>query len=153
MVGFALLFHRFPSPALAVCMLPLSLLAAALERWISTLCRTVKEAHTYLSMLVFVPMGLGMFLVFSPAAGQGWLRLLPVAGQQLQLEAAMRGGELDPLRMLFLGFATAVLAGLAVVVAADRLERDDVVYGCGLRRLSGAPSGDSATGPTGNGAD
>jgi sodium transport system permease protein len=129
LLGFALLFHRVPPPALAVCLLPLSLLAAALELWISTLCRTVKEAHTYLSMLVFVPMGLGMFMVFSPVAGQGWWKLLPVAGQQLQLEAAMRGGDLDPLRMLFPGFSTALLAGLALVAAADRLERDDVVCG------------------------
>ena len=128
-LGFSLLLHRAPPPALAVCLIPLALLAAALEVWVSTLCRAVKEAHTYLSMLVFLPMGLGMFMVFSPVAGQGWWRILPVAGQQLQVEAGMRGGELDLWRILLLGFGTLVLAGVALVAAANRLERDDVVYG------------------------
>ena len=128
-LGFALLLHRAPPPALAACLIPLALLAAALEVWVSTLCRAVKEAHTYLSMLVFLPMGLGMFMVFSPVAGQGWWRFLPVAGQQLQVDAGMRGGELDLWRILLLGFGTLVLAGVALVAAANRLERDDVVYG------------------------
>jgi sodium transport system permease protein len=127
--GFTLLLHRALPPALLLCLLPLALLAAAMELWISTLCRGVKEAHTYLSMLVFLPMALGMFMVFSPVAGQAWWKFLPVAGQQLQMEAAMRGGELDLLRIILLGFGTLVLAGLALVAAADRLERDDVVYG------------------------
>ena len=129
LAGFALLFHRLPPPALGLCLIPLSLLAAASELWISTLCRGVKEAHTYLSMLVFLPMGMGMFMVFSPSAAHGWWKFVPVAGQQLQLDAGMRGASLDPLAMLFLSFGTAILAGMALLAAADRLEQDDVVYG------------------------
>jgi len=128
-LGFALLLRRVPPWQIAVCLLPLSLLAAALEVWVSTVCRGIKEANTYLSMLVLLPMGLGMAMVFSPVAGQAWWNFLPVAGQQLQLEASMRGGQLDMLRILSLTLATAVLAGLALLAAADRLEQDDVVYG------------------------
>jgi sodium transport system permease protein len=129
LLGFALLFHRLPPAALCLCLTPLTLLAAALELWISTLCRNVKEAHTYLSMLVFLPMGLGMFMVFSPVASHGWWRLLPVAGQQWQLDAAMRGTPLDALAVVSLGCATTILAALALLAAASRLEQDDVVYG------------------------
>jgi sodium transport system permease protein len=129
LAGFALLFHRLPPLALALCLTPLCLLAAALEIWISTLCRGLKEAHTYLSMLVFLPMMVGMFMVFSPVAGHGWWKFVPVAGHQLQLDAGMRGKPLDPLSMLFLGLGTATLAGMALLAAADRLEQDDVVYG------------------------
>jgi sodium transport system permease protein len=127
--GFALLLRRMSSWQIALCMLPLSLLAAALEVWISTVCRSTKEAHTYLSMLIFLPMGLGMFMVFAPVAGQAWWNFLPVTGQQLQLEASMRGGELDMWRILLLMLVTAALAALALLAAADRLEEDDVVYG------------------------
>jgi sodium transport system permease protein len=129
LAGFALLFHRLPPTALALCLIPLCQLAAALEIWTSTLCRGIKEAQTYLSMLVFLPMMVGMFVVFSPVAGHGWWKFLPVAGHQLQLEAGMRGAPLDPLSVLFLGFGTAILAGMALLAAADRLEQDDVVYG------------------------
>jgi len=129
LVGFALVLHRLPPPILTLCLIPLSMLAAALEIWVSTLSRGVKEAHTYLSMLVFLPMMLGMFMVFSPVAGHGWWKLVPVAGQQVFLDAGMRGTPLDPLAMLFLSFATAILAGMALLASANRLEQDDVVYG------------------------
>jgi sodium transport system permease protein len=128
-LGFALLLGRVPPWQIALCLLPLSLLAAALEVWVSTVCRGIKEANTYLSMLVFLPMGLGMTMVFSPLAGQVWWNFLPLAGQQLQLEASMTGGQLDMLRILLLALATVILASLALLAAANRLERDDVVYG------------------------
>jgi sodium transport system permease protein len=127
--GFGVILHRLPPLGLALCFIPLSLLAAALELWVSTFCRGIKEAHTYLSMLVFLPMGIGMFMVFSPVAGAGWWKWMPVAGQQLQLEAGLRGGELHLLAILSLAFATSLVAGMALLAAADRLERDDVVYG------------------------
>ena len=129
LLGFVALFHRVPPPAVAACLIPLALLAAAMEIWVSTLCRGVKEAHTYLSMLVFLPMLVGMFMVFSPVAGHGWWKFLPVAGQQTLLDAGMRGAKLDPMAMLFLSFGTVILAGMALLAAADRMEQDDVVYG------------------------
>ncbi len=74
-------------------LLPMALLASASELAISTACRTLKEAQTYLSMSVFVPMGLGMFAVFVPKAGESWLRLLPVIGQQMQMQGWMAGSQ------------------------------------------------------------
>lgn len=68
-------------------------------------------------------------LVFSPVAGQEWLRFAPIAGHQLLLEAGMRGARLDLAATLFLSFGTAFLAGMALIAAADRLGQDDVVHG------------------------
>ena len=61
---------------------PLACFAAALELLASAACRTTKEANTWLTFVVFVPMMVGMFLVFYPLSGNGWLAL-PVVGQQL----------------------------------------------------------------------
>jgi hypothetical protein len=68
-------------------------------------------------------------MIFSPVAGHGWWKFLPVAGQQLLLDAGMRGAPLDPLAVLLVSCSTALLAGLALLAAANRLEQDDVVYG------------------------
>jgi len=120
---------------LASGLIPLALLAAALELGISTACRTVKEAHTYLSMLTFVPMMVGMFLVFHPKAAAGWAHFLPIAGQQWQLERWANGGGMPlgiPLvQALVLAVLTAAAAACAVLAAANVMERDDVVYGNG----------------------
>lgn len=119
--------------AVAAAVLPLALLAASLQLAISTVCRSAKEAQAYLSMLVFLPMGLGMFQVFFPAAARGWFAFLPVMGQQLQLERWIKGGaggsacQLVPAAAL--GCFTAARALLVLEVAANRLHRDEIVYG------------------------
>jgi len=109
-------------------MLPLALLAAALEVSLSTLCRSVKEAHTYLSMLVFVPMAIGMFGVFFPgSAALG--SLLPVAGQQAQLQRWLGGQPVALLPSLLLGVLTTALAATLIRGTAVWLEHDDAVFG------------------------
>ncbi len=137
--GFAVTWTvaRMPAPtnwpylltALTAGLLPLTLLSAALELLISTNCRTTKEAQTLLSLAVFVPMLLGMAMVFYPRAMPAWLYLLPVAGQQLQLLLSLRGGSANFLQPLILGWTTLAAAVAIVVAAANRLKRDDVVYG------------------------
>jgi sodium transport system permease protein len=109
-------------------MLPLSLFAAALEVGLSTLCSSVKEAHTYLSMLVFVPMAIGMFGVFFPGtAALG--SFLPVAGQQLQLQGWLGGQPVPLLPSLLVGMLTTALAATVLRGTALRLEHDNAVYG------------------------
>jgi sodium transport system permease protein len=132
LAGFAIMFAHagihLPWLAVIAGILPLALLAASLQLLISTVCRAAKEAQTYLSMLVFLPMGLGLFQVFFPAA-RGWFALLPVMGQQLQLERWMKGGPAPFVPAAALGCFTAALALLVLEVAANRLHRDEIVYG------------------------
>jgi sodium transport system permease protein len=109
--------------------LPLSLFAASLQLLISTVCRAVKEAQTYLSMIVFLPMGIGMFLVFFPGVRSLWWDFLPLVGQQRDLELLMNGGEIHLFQPVVLGCLTLTLALLVLLVAANRLYRDEIVYG------------------------
>ena len=114
--------------AVAAGILPLSLLAAALQLLISTICRAAKEAQTYLSMLVFLPMGAGMSQVFFPAA-RGWFAFLPVMGQQWQLEHWIKGAAAPFAQAAALGCFTAAVALLVLQRAANRLQHDEIVYG------------------------
>ena len=110
-------------------LVPLALLAAAVELLISTYCRNVKEAHTYLSLVVFVPMGVGMFLVFSPHVLGTWWFLFPIAGQQSLLSLSMRGNPISAAAPIVLGLVTIALGAVALIGAARLLKKDDVVYG------------------------
>jgi hypothetical protein len=67
--------------------------------------------------------------VFFPAAARGWLAVLPVIGQQLQLERWMKGAAAPFGQAAALGCLTAALAVLVLEVAANRLHRDEIVYG------------------------
>ncbi len=139
LLGFALVFVRAGSvPAkhpllllfgLCAGLVPLALLAASLQLTISTVCRAAKEAQTYLSMLVFLPMGLGLFLTFFPKAAGRWCAWAPVVGQQWQLEHWLKGAGAGFGEAAALGCFTAGLALLVLEIAANRLHRDEIVYG------------------------
>ncbi len=109
-------------------LLPLASLAAALEIGLSTLCGSVKEAHTWLSMLVFVPMVIGMAGVFFPV-NSAFYAALPLAGQQVQLQLWLSGRPVALLPSLFLSSLTIALAVAVLRAAAFWLERDEVIYG------------------------
>jgi sodium transport system permease protein len=139
LLGFALVFATARLPVkiawpgillvIAFGIFPLPLLAASIQLLISTVCRGVKEAQTWLSLIVFLPMGIGLLLVFFPAARQIWCGFLPVVGQQLQLEVLMNGRQVQLLQPILLGCATVSLALLVLLFAANRLQRDEVIYG------------------------
>jgi sodium transport system permease protein len=108
---------------------PLALLAAAVQLLTSTVCRSTKEAQTYLSLIVFLPMGAGMFLVFSPPTAHSWIRLLPLAGSQLLLESFLGGGQAPLLAAIELACATLALTIPVLWMVANRLQRDEIIYG------------------------
>jgi sodium transport system permease protein len=66
-------------------LVPLACLGAAVNIFLAATCRTTKEAHTALRFLAFVPMMVGMFLVFfstGPAGPRGLWLVMPIVGQQ-----------------------------------------------------------------------
>lgn len=107
----------------------LPLLAAAMQLLISTASHAVKEAQTYLSLVVFAPMGVGMLMVFSPLAKHAWLSYFPIVGQQLQLEAWFNGQPSGLWQPLALGYLTLASTFLALMAATNRLRRDEILYG------------------------
>jgi|CZKD01.1.fsa_nt_gi sodium transport system permease protein len=137
-VGFAVVFatagtHISAGPGRllpgALGLVSLPFLAASIQLLISTVSRGVKEAQTYLSLIVFLPMGIGMFLVFSPAAKRAWCNFLPLVGQQLQLEALVNGQGISLFEPVVLGCLTVALAIGILLATANRLQRDEIIYG------------------------
>jgi len=106
-------------------LLPLAGFAAALQLTISTCCRTAKEAQTYLSLLVFVPMGIAMFLVFLASQPPFWIFWIPIAGQQALVSAGSRLQCVSPLLLLITLWSTA----MALRYSASLLRHDEIVYG------------------------
>jgi sodium transport system permease protein len=110
-------------------LIPLTFLAAALQLAISTASRTVKEAQTYLSLLIFIPMGIGMFLTFFPQYIGGWTDFIPILGQQSIAHAGIHGENWSVARAAALALVTSWLTVVTVVVSGKLLEQDGIVYG------------------------
>jgi sodium transport system permease protein len=106
-------------------LVPLAAFGAAVSLFVATLCRTTKEAHTALRFLAFLPMLVGMFLVFFPSwTGRAWF-LLPIVGQQTLI------GLREPSALVLEGAilaAVTLAASLLPLAAAGRvLDRDDML--------------------------
>jgi sodium transport system permease protein len=125
------LYAPWPRPALAMVLavLPLPFLTASIQLLLSSFCRSVKEAHSYLSMLTFLPMGIGMLLVFFPAARKPAFGFLPLLGQQLHLQQLMDGRDVPFFQSIVLGYLTLALASAMVLLSSKRLQCDEIIYG------------------------
>jgi sodium transport system permease protein len=121
---------RLPVVAcLLLAMIPLAMLAAAAELAVSTICRSVKEAHTWLAFLVFVPVGLGLFLVFHPNFFGEWSYAVPVLGQQVLL-SRMVAGTMPSFSQAFVLCVVSIVATISLLRTTSKiLQRDDVLYG------------------------
>ena len=142
-LGFALVFGPPATPRAwlswflaAPALLSLGMVAAALEILISTLCRSMKEANTYVSILVFGIAGVAMWMAFTPQTSLGWFSVVPMLGQQRLLASGFAGGADSLIQAGILGVQSSLLAGATALAAAVALaatvklfERDEAVYG------------------------
>lgn len=112
-----------------VALTPLALLASAVHLLLASLCRTTKEAQAWLSAIVFVPMAIGMFVVFFPGALDGWMSLVPVVGQQRLMSQAIAGQAWSAGGTLILTAVTLGVAAPLLALAGRALGRDDVLEG------------------------
>lgn len=107
----------------------LALFAAAVQLVVSTWCRNVKEANTYLTLLIFFVIAIGMWLAFSPEAAEAWWFVVPIAGHQRLLQLGLVGAEVPGAEAAVLAGVPIVAGAFALIFAAKLFERDAFVYG------------------------
>ncbi len=109
--------------------LPLALMASAVQMLLSTFARSFKEAQTYIQVLMLLPMIPGMVLVLSPVQSQTWMFAVPVLGQEMIIQEVIRGEPLGVLPFL-LGLAScAALAGAFLAWTARLLADERIIFG------------------------
>jgi sodium transport system permease protein len=114
---------------LAPSLLFLALFAAAVQLVVSTWCRNVKEANTYLTILIFVVIAVGMWLAFSPESAQTWWFFVPIAGHQRLLQIGLLGANVPVGESAILAAVSIVATVFALMFAARLFQRDAIVYG------------------------
>jgi sodium transport system permease protein len=108
---------------------PLAILGSAVHLLVAANSRTAKEAHSWLSMVVFVPMIVGMFMVFFPGWIGGWWFVAPIVGQQSLIARTIAGQPVSLLHDVVLAAVTLAAAVPALLATRGVLNRDDVLVG------------------------
>ncbi|MBR9728599.1 ABC transporter permease [Shewanella intestini] len=106
---------------------PVALLASTLQLYVSFMAKTFKEAQSYLTMVLFVPVALSMAATYNIAPHV--LEWLPVSGQQQVLMAFIKGREIPMLQLAISSAATVIIA-IALMLGMERsLKSEKVVFG------------------------
>jgi sodium transport system permease protein len=111
--------------------LPLTLFAGGLQMLLALFSRTFKEAQTYLSLLMVIPMLPAMLITLSPMEPKTWMMTIPAFSQTLLLNGLLRG-EPIPLAWQLLSAGSALVgAALAVAGAVWLIGQEKIVFGRG----------------------
>lgn len=106
----------------------LALLAGAVEILGSTICRNLKEAQTWLSMAMFIAMGISMAMAFRPQLAGDWWYVVPIAGHQRLMQLAFTQEPLPGFEILILSIVSLGVAVVALAITVQRFHRDEIVY-------------------------
>ncbi len=115
-----------PGFALRVLLLqvPLIALLAALQSMVAAFAKSYREAQTYLSLLMLVPILPSVALMLLPVKAQPWMYAVPLLGQHLGIMQLLRGDGMS-YQQLGLCFGGSLLAAVVAVLATIQLYRSE----------------------------
>lgn len=107
--------------------IPVALMAACLQLFVSFMAKTFKEAQSYLTMVLFVPLALSMAASYNIAPDM--LQWLPVSGQQQAVMDFIKGKDLPMLQLLVSTLGTLAIAVLLAFGMERSLKSEKVIFG------------------------
>ncbi|HKT27830.1 MAG TPA: ABC transporter permease, partial [Dyella sp.] len=96
-----------------VLMLPLVMLLACLQTLVSAFAKSYREAQSYQSVLMLVPVFPSILLSVTPMKIADWMYYVPLLGQQVGIMQLLRGEQVTATQM-----ASCVIVGLIVALLA-----------------------------------
>ncbi|WP_425493856.1 ABC transporter permease [Dyella silvatica] len=104
--------------------LPLIVLLAALQSMVAAFAKSYREAQSYLSLLMLVPIIPSALLSVLPIKAQDWMYAVPLLGQHFGIMQLLRGDSLS-LHQLGLCMAGSAAAALLAVLITAQLYRSE----------------------------
>jgi sodium transport system permease protein len=105
-------------------MLPLVLLLSALQSMVAAFAKSYREAQTYLSLLMLVPIIPSALLSFMPVKAQAWMYAVPLLGQNLGIMQLLRGDGVTA-EQIGLCLAGTLVAAVIAILATIQLYRSE----------------------------
>jgi sodium transport system permease protein len=107
--------------------IPVALMASTLQLFVSFMAKSFKEAQSYLTMVLFVPLALSMAASYNIAPDA--LQWLPVSGQQQALMDFIKGKDIPMLQLAASSIATLAISIGLMLGMEKMLKSEKVVFG------------------------
>lgn len=114
--GLDLGFGGHVALAIFLAVLPVVVLAAAAQTLVASYARSFREAQSYLQILTLIPVLPGIWLLVATPKVQAWMWSVPILGQNLLINASLRGDAVQAWQWMLASFGTLLLAGLLAVL-------------------------------------
>ena len=113
--------------AIFVVMLPFVPLGAGLMTAVASFTRSNREAQSWLSVVMLLPIAPIMFAVVNGTKPSATLMMIPSLSQHLLATSLMRGDAIPPLHALISAVTTLALGGLLVWIAIRLYQREAIL--------------------------
>lgn len=107
---------------------PVSILAAALLTMLATFAKSFREAQSYMSLVILIPMIPSILFMVNPVKPEGWMMSIPMFSQNLLIGEFIRG-EVVPQAWIAMSIGGTLAIGLLLAAfAATLFNRPGVVF-------------------------
>jgi sodium transport system permease protein len=127
-IGMVIDFSPLMATKIFFVNLPFALFGAALLTVVAAFTRSFKEAQTWLSMVLFIPVIPTFVILFLPFQSATWMMVIPSLSQGALVNQIIRGETLDAVHVS-LSWVTTIGFGIALGALAARLYRREAVLG------------------------
>jgi sodium transport system permease protein len=103
-----------------IVLIPLAVLAGSVQTIIAAFSKSFREAQTYVSVVMFIPLIPSMLLMFMPIKEKLWMYAIPILNQNIVINSIIRGESLGAAAIGLTVLSTLIL-GLALAWFAVRL--------------------------------
>jgi sodium transport system permease protein len=114
---------------IVLAVLPLALLAPAVQMLLAVFSRSYKEAQTYLNLIMLVPIIPGFIASLSPFKHELWMMLIPSLAQTLLMEQVMRGETPSVLWFALAWAGCLACAAFCVALMVRLLASERIIFG------------------------
>ncbi|WP_405631129.1 ABC transporter permease [Pseudoalteromonas sp. Ld20] len=111
----------------AVVCLPIAFMSASLQVFVSFTAKSFKEAQSYVTMVLFIPMALSMVTTYGIATDI--VQWLPIAAQQFALMEFIKGNPIPVPQLVLSTLITIILFGVFSYLSSRMLKSEKVVFG------------------------
>lgn len=103
---------------------PMAIVAGGLQTIVAAFAKSFREAQTYLSFLLFLPLLPTLALFVLPVKAKLWMMSIPIFSQSLLIQQLVRAEALEPLQVT-VSVVTTVAAGVLLALVAARLYHNE----------------------------
>lgn len=107
---------------------PVAILASAMLVLLASWAKTYREAQSYVSLVILIPMVPSMLLMSNPIKAETWHMAIPMFSHNLLIAEVTRGEPLNGLWWLIATMSTGLLATLFALVAIWAFSRPKMIF-------------------------